>query len=797
MTRLIKVSPSFIDEIPHKPHTKIANSIIEVVNNNDNVCIGLRGGWGQGKSTIAKIIESESREDISVKCFNIWSASDDNIYQSFCESLAEGSEEKEKILKDIVTQNLRTETRNDFRPSRPQVVFLFALMILPFSLDFFMNVMFEGDIMIRKSPGLATISLIISTLVLGYFLIRLILFVLNRFIESQEEGHEEISALWGKAAAHIEMREESIGVSWRQKSSSVLKKVCSNKTLIIVDDIDRLSGGKLDAAWEFLSDLRSLQEELLVSDININILVSYSKDLKSLPDHFKRMPLKIFDVVYSVPDISMQDAYSYFMRIGRKIFPNLANNESLYQDIIFRAWAFGAPSLRDVVQLVNAISSVHGLHGDSVDFFNCFLYCLHLKSIEVAIDNKADVMGVFPEALVKSNHFNVDSQYQLIYLTDGGTARAIHRLVDRLDLISRDPRDWKKTIGNDDSDALHISYKIFYSRIANDDGYSHYRAAFFLSGLFSYKSPFFKSSSFELEDINQIISYLRGSSVEILYDQDALKYVLSNFSNNKEGVIDLFNLFNEIHFGSVSDPQYVLDFYLAIRSAVFSIFSSDVRGSVEPIKIKSTSGWGVYLVDGISSGSLDVSVLDVFPGEVVPDLLVFPDFYGGFLRAEKFIPVLRIFSYAASNHPSFLTKLKEKFGDFSHLSDADDGLFLLCVSAYILTDPRWFRSKAPNVLPAQNFKRHLDHLIGLKSTMEQPFVAAAIALLLIAQTNRSTSLRESFGHFEAIFSDERLFGDNRYRDHGFKMTIKKFLVDLKSSGMDVNSRAYQAIDKFM
>src|SRR5690606_39059790 len=93
-------------------------------------------------------------------------------------------------------------------------------------------------------------------------------------------------------------------------TNSIYKHVESG-SLLVVDDIDRLSGSRLDVAWEFLSELKSIQEYLLkYRCFRFSVLVCYSDEVSS--EGFHDLELKLFDVIYHLPPVPLTESLMLF-----------------------------------------------------------------------------------------------------------------------------------------------------------------------------------------------------------------------------------------------------------------------------------------------------------------------------------------------------------------------------------------------------------------------------------------------------------------------------------------------------
>jgi hypothetical protein len=595
-----------------------------VLSKEGSLFIGLEGGWGQGKSTIAELVKNECGAD-RVFVFNIWSKFDDNLYKSCCEELILGSGGTLNDISKLNKEKVITTIDNKYYPSKSEVIFLSALLLLPFALDFLLGVAFNGADNFYEYKVSAVASLLISVFVFYYFFYRLSTFLFGLTDEESESDGDRgsgVSSLWGKINSHSENKEVLVGVSWRQKFKTVLRDNLPKKSIVVVDDIDRLGDSGLRKSWEFLSDLKALQLELSSEGKSkFSVMVAYSSVENDNSHGISDFCDKLFDLVYRLPFIPLTESINLSLERLISSFPELSLKKEECRELLMSRWTSAMPSPREAIQIVNEVYAQYDLHNKEIDPFNCLAFCLYRDLVEKDLPSFSDYISILPYKFVDRESLREDSQLQLLFCTKSKDVLQITAFLEWLEKSFPDERSWPQGGPDVDPSNQVIAYRLFLANSMAPAEAANMRAAFILSGLMSKEVPHFKKAEFKINDVLSVLRFMQGSVQKLYFDAQQIAILfLGWLDGGKEGLQKLYSGFVNFHLSEIADLKYVADFAVQMRSAMKPAFSFEAMNSWKKVDLKRSAEGLSDLVGLLSSQKYHVSLLDIFTDRSIIDL---------------------------------------------------------------------------------------------------------------------------------------------------------------------------------
>lgn len=119
-----KIESVFLDDVPcyedsaFEIHNKVADAIVDEIENNSPANIAILGEWGSGKSTVLNYVKAKLDSDAIFFTFDAWAHSGDSLRRNFIESLNaaiiaahEVGQSDESEAKKLV-ERLRTESQS-------------------------------------------------------------------------------------------------------------------------------------------------------------------------------------------------------------------------------------------------------------------------------------------------------------------------------------------------------------------------------------------------------------------------------------------------------------------------------------------------------------------------------------------------------------------------------------------------------------------------------------------------------------------------------------------------------------
>lgn len=141
-TILLPDNPSEKDEFGS--HQRVADAIFDLIlcDEKGGKTIGLEGGWGSGKSTVVKLLNSKFSQDPYAQdnlviLFDAWAHRDDPLRRTFLESIIIQAEKKGwvdedrwKKVRDVIAQRLKIESKTTHSVLKPWARWLIIVSLL-------------------------------------------------------------------------------------------------------------------------------------------------------------------------------------------------------------------------------------------------------------------------------------------------------------------------------------------------------------------------------------------------------------------------------------------------------------------------------------------------------------------------------------------------------------------------------------------------------------------------------------------------------------------------------------------
>jgi hypothetical protein len=419
--RYLKDKPIGKDLFESGSHNRIANSIVELINDNQEKMIGLEGEWGSGKSNVIEIIGKSLEDSHYIFIYDAWGHQEDLQRRSFLEELTseicqeelvEDENNWEEKLKNLLSRKTSNTTKQIPKFNNAFLVILITL---------FLNSRFnELSIESIKSITPNTIESILRNGVSNEFLKALLLEVprnlpiitvtivwfFRRIIKHIGSGKgliQSLEGIWNDLTQmlyiykeqELEKRIDTITSTkepsvtefkkWMHDLSSSLK----NKKLVIVfDNMDRLPPSKVKELWSSIHTFFSEEKYKNIwtiipfdrEHIKEAFEIENDRNTNNNSKIANNFINKTFSIVYRISPPVMSDWKSFFKLKFEEAFPALEEKEiivlrnlyDLENDII---------KPRDIILFINELVSLKRVWREEVPMKYLALFILRKEII--------------------------------------------------------------------------------------------------------------------------------------------------------------------------------------------------------------------------------------------------------------------------------------------------------------------------------------------------------------------------------------------------------------------------------
>lgn len=295
-------------------HDEIAETLADTIKSCPTpFTIGLFGGWGSGKSTIANKISSDYLDDIETVKFDVWKYEGDSLRRSFLKEFAEATNTEEEIsvrnTKDVIRKEQEGFTIDYKATIQLFFIFLFGIILSAF----FYQVI----------PSLTLLPISVILFLAGLSKDYLIKTVFPRkgssYIDSKfSEPHE-----------------------FEKEFQKLLRNQDSKRILITFDNLDRVSDREVMITLNTIRTFLEPEKETLDSKNATNPVFLVPCDDKAIKKHIdsyysptqnydsNKFLRKFFDSVIEIDDFQTSDLENYTKQQLEKTGAEGLNNDTV------------------------------------------------------------------------------------------------------------------------------------------------------------------------------------------------------------------------------------------------------------------------------------------------------------------------------------------------------------------------------------------------------------------------------------------------------------------------------------
>ncbi len=415
-------NPKFLQNIPKgedlfegKSQEKIADVIINILNNENFQIIGIDGGWGTGKSNLVKIIENKLK-DYNFFNYDVWGHQEDEQRKAILVELTEFISDKSRNivadkkkwnekLKKLLAKEKEVTTINRPYLSVGFIFSLFSIIYIP-SVNVFKDSLvdfFEIEQLFWK----LLLVLLPLFIVIGIYIYHLIKFWLTKtnFWNSFKLASQETFQIYTnkqKEETKIETisENEPSVKDFRSWMSEIDKDLGKKKLILVFDNFDRLPRRQILSIWSsihiFFSDKKYENIKIIIPFDRNHIKNAFKELNGERNDYANDYINKTFDLVYRVSPPILSDWKSFLRKCWNEAFDIFNEEEYLKIEQIYEVFR-KTITPRDIIAFVNEVVSIKLLNDNIPDKY----ISLFVINKEIILEDplKAIIDSTFLEGL--------------------------------------------------------------------------------------------------------------------------------------------------------------------------------------------------------------------------------------------------------------------------------------------------------------------------------------------------------------------------------------------------------------
>lgn len=437
---LLKDTPSDIDLFAKGkdpgPHQRISDAISALIEDKDTggLVIGLKGGWGTGKSTIINLLSTKLNDETDpnrkIFIFDAWAHKGDPLRRTFLESIihelkSEWVNKKtwNKRLEVIANRRRVEDTKVIPKSTKLGKGISASLILIPLGLTILSSAFDDGVSFFLNISQPPSIKFIIGLLLsLSPFL----LLLLNALFLSKapkETGDSETDSNWAllQGDSITTTRTETVETpnptsnEFEDYFVKLMKEALSSsperKLVIVLDNLDRVEADTALSIWSTLQTFLQDQKHLASNWFKqIWIIVPY--DLVGLKRIWNTAEFhddeaitltqsfvdKNFQVNFEVPPPVLSDWQNYLEGLLHDVFPDHSTNDCLEIIRVFDSYRTHVKKTdiitpRELKLFVNQVSAIYQQWGDNYPLTDISYYALLKRENLLYVHFVSDLIG--------------------------------------------------------------------------------------------------------------------------------------------------------------------------------------------------------------------------------------------------------------------------------------------------------------------------------------------------------------------------------------------------------------------
>jgi hypothetical protein len=444
--KILKEQVSEIDLSSNNSHKRMAETLKNLIKDNDNLTVGLEGEFGSGKSTVLSFLNKELIEDSDkflTFYFDIWSHESDQLRKHFLLKFLEQIKFKDDRLDEVASELKNKVTKNHKEVKRSTTTLGFWMAIFTFIFPVGITLVSQsGPFCYGLECGgisfwglifhLMAFSPILFLLIIGPFIIA------HQNKEEHKKWNKDFFKLskWSFFQSSNEEHITEITTGLRENSSVefeeyfekllnvIREKYPEAKIILIIDNLDRVDRDQIISIFKtlqiFIQNRNTLELNSSRFD-NLHVIIPYNSGGLS---YFTEEIMKYFEVILTVPSPLPSSWSAIVDELYKQNFEGWSNAE---KDRIINVFKYmvknthNVPRIRDVKFYLNQVRVLHNhtqgyIHTEVIAYY---IYLLYLNGIN---RYKLNLELVKPQINIKrGNNNELTNRQKIIYGIIEGT----------------------------------------------------------------------------------------------------------------------------------------------------------------------------------------------------------------------------------------------------------------------------------------------------------------------------------------------------------------------------------------
>lgn len=385
--KFVSREPDGVD-LSGNAHTRTAVAIANVISDAPiGMSLGLEGGWGTGKSNLVSMIKQSKKSDTRFIIFDAWEHEGDGLRRSFLDHIATELDAPKAIRAEIWKTGEQVTKTVSKKTTFLSIAFIVAISLSTFSTGFVSYYSdIEKDIPTWLDTPLFTFILLPILLLITLLVWPVIWHIFSKLplFASKLSFSEKMDRTWrivqSKESPVTEEYEERTVSNSFAEFEHLLSEVIGNKnlkTVVVIDNLDRLEGNTARAFWSSIAPFLSRTMDNKKDFKNLFLIVPFShKHLmnifiddkpsgENLSNEDKEKLLtgiidKNFDAVFSVPPLTVAKWPELLENKLIEAFDGLAHRSNLIENIqsIVKRYYSDDLTPRTIIAFVNSMVAV-------------------------------------------------------------------------------------------------------------------------------------------------------------------------------------------------------------------------------------------------------------------------------------------------------------------------------------------------------------------------------------------------------------------------------------------------------
>lgn len=385
--KFVSREPNGVD-LSGKAHTRTAEAIANVISDAPiGMSLGLEGGWGTGKSNLVSMIKQSNKPDTRFIVFDAWEHEGDGLRRSFLDHLATELDATKAVRAEIwKTGEQVTKTVNK-KTTFLSAAFIVAILLSTFSTGL---VSYYSDISKAIPTWLDTLLFIFILLPILLLILLtfgpLIWHISNKCLSYGRELSlsQKMDLVWRivhskESPVTEEYEERTVSNSFAEFEHLLSEVIGKNslKTVVVIDNLDRLEGNTARAFWSSIAPFLSRTMDNKIEFKNLFLIVPFSRnhlmnifindklsggngDGEDKEKLLNGLIDKNFDAVFSVPPLTVAKWPELLENKLIEAFDGLAHRSNLIENIqsIVKRYYSDDLTPRTIIAFVNSMVAV-------------------------------------------------------------------------------------------------------------------------------------------------------------------------------------------------------------------------------------------------------------------------------------------------------------------------------------------------------------------------------------------------------------------------------------------------------